>query len=84
MELTATTSKSRYGRGWVLAATAHIRKLPKTTQAQLWKIESQSVPGKYYNVIEKSNGDITCDCPDYDNRQDTCKHIFAVIIREAA
>ena len=47
--------KSRYGRGWVLAASAHIRKLPKVTKAQLWNVESETRKGTYYNVLLKSN-----------------------------
>lgn len=81
--MSLTSKSSRYGRGWVLAATAHIRKLPRTTRAQLWKVESQSVSGKYYNVILKSTDEITCDCADFENRQpELCKHIYAVIIKE--
>jgi hypothetical protein len=75
-------SKSRYGRGWMLAATAHIRKLPKVTKAQLWKVESERFKGLYYNVIEKSDGDMTCDCPDFENRGEVCKHIYCVVIWE--
>ncbi|MGH9953222.1 MAG: hypothetical protein ACRD5J_16515 [Nitrososphaeraceae archaeon] len=77
-------AKSRYGRGMVLAATAHIRKVtPRTTGAQLWKVESQTVPGKFYSVVEKSDG-FLCDCPDFEYRQgqEICKHCFTVMILE--
>jgi SWIM zinc finger len=76
------TSKSRYGRGWILAATAHIRKIPRTTKAQLWKIESERFKDQYYNVVEKADGGMTCDCPDFEHTQQPCKHIFCVIIWE--
>lgn len=77
--------KTRYERGMLMAATARIRKIrPRTTKAQLWKVESERTKGVYYNVIEKSNGDVTCDCPDFLHREETCKHIYAVIIREVA
>lgn len=74
----------RYGRGWVLAASAHIRKVsPRTTQAQLWKVQSERLKDTYYNVILKSDGELMCDCPDYEHRQpELCKHIWAVIILE--
>jgi SWIM zinc finger len=73
-------SKSRYGWGWLLAATAHIRKIPKTTKAQLWKVESERITGHYYNVIEEADGMI-CDCPDFEQRGEICKHILSVAIR---
>lgn len=76
-------NKSRYGRGWVLAATAHIRKVsPSTTKAQLWKVQSERLPDTYYSVVLKSDGTMMCDCPDYEHRQENCKHIYAVIIYE--
>ena len=77
-----TKNQSRYGRGWLIAATSHIRKIPKTTGAQLWKVESERFKDLYYNVLEKSDGTVTCDCPDFEHRQETCKHIYACIIWE--
>lgn len=78
------STNTRYGRGVVLATTGHIRKVhPSTTSAQLWKVESERLQGTYYSVIEKSDGSVTCDCPDYENRQEVCKHIYAVIVSES-
>jgi uncharacterized Zn finger protein len=76
-------SKSRYGRGWMLAATAQIRKIPKTTKVQLWKVQSERIRDKYYSVIEKDDG-LFCDCPDFEQRGEICKHVYAVILREIA
>lgn len=82
--MSITNNKSRYGRGWVLAATSHIRKVsPRTTGAQLWKVESESHKDTYYSVVLKSDGTMMCDCPDYEHRQEMCKHCWAVIIYEA-
>ncbi|MGI0044757.1 MAG: SWIM zinc finger family protein, partial [Nitrososphaeraceae archaeon] len=76
-------TRSRFGRGWVLAASTRIRKVtPRTTKAQLWKVESETVKGKYYSVVEKSDGFI-CDCLDFEHRQEMCKHCYAVMIYEA-
>lgn len=82
LSMESTVNKSRYGRGWVLAASAHIRRLPKVTKAQLWKVESESRKDTYYNVILKSNDEMTCDCPDFENRKEFCKHIYACILYE--
>jgi uncharacterized Zn finger protein len=77
------SNSTRYGRGVVLATTGHIRKVhPSTTSAQLWKVESERLQDVYYSVIEKSDGEMLCDCPDFEHRQELCKHIYAVIIRE--
>lgn len=71
---------NRYGRGQVLAVASTIRKVvPRTTSAQLWKVESETVQNKFYGVLEKRDGSFLCDCPDFANRGKMCKHIFAVI-----
>lgn len=80
--------KSRYGRGVVLAATAQIRKVREIQSSiagrlVVWAVASERIQGKYYTVVEKDSGPI-CSCPDFTNRGETCKHCWAVILREVA
>lgn len=73
----------RYGRGMVLAASARIRHIqPRTTSAHLWKVQSETFTDREYSVVLKDDGTMTCDCPDFEHRQETCKHMYAVIILE--
>jgi SWIM zinc finger len=73
----------RWESGRLLAATSHIRKVQDIPKVQCqWKVQSQSDKTKYYTVIEKPNGDLECDCPDYLHRGVICKHIFGCIIME--
>lgn len=40
-----------------------------------WKVPSQSGSGSYFVMV---NGERFCSCPDFESRQQTCKHIYAV------
>lgn len=72
-------SRSRYERGLQIAAEeCKVRHIEGTV---LWKVQSQTVHGKEYNVVVTPTG-IQCDCPDYLSREQICKHCYAVIIRE--
>jgi uncharacterized Zn finger protein len=83
-EFISKMSNTRFGRGWVLAATSRIRRIePRTTAAQLWKVESESTPNTFYDVLQKSDGETTCTCPDFEIRGQICKHIYAVVISES-
>lgn len=78
--------QTRYERGQALATLkpSPIRKiLPRTTKAQLWKVQSQSHKEIEYNVIF-NNDELTCDCKDFElhHETDLCKHIYAVLISE--
>lgn len=69
---------SRFSRGQVIAASSNVRHVKNSP---LWFVESQSVVGKFYHVVVREDG-ITCDCPDYELRDEVCKHIYSVIIME--
>lgn len=71
---------SRYERGQIVAVTSEIREIPHSC---LIKVESQATKGKFYNVVLRDEGGITCDCPDFEIRQELCKHCWAVIIMQA-
>lgn len=71
------TNATRYERAQVIAADRIVRKV---TGSVLWKVESQSKPGFFYNVVERSEEGLTCDCPDFTVRNEVCKHCYAVII----
>jgi hypothetical protein len=47
----------------------------------LWFVPSQSHSGSW--VVDYTEGEPTCTCPDYEKRSAFCKHIFAVEISEA-
>lgn len=79
-------SISRFERGQVLAVSAHIQKvreIPSSIAGPLtvWSVESERIHNKYYMVVEKDDG-FVCNCPDYTNRGEVCKHAFAVLVRE--
>jgi hypothetical protein len=73
---------TRAEKGLILAGQSHVKKiLPRTTTAQLYKVLSESSDTRY-NVIEDANGVVTCDCEDFKRRNETCKHIWAVIFTD--
>lgn len=71
------TERTRYERAQIIAADRIVRKVEGSV---LWKVESQSKPGFFYNVVERPDG-LTCDCPDFEMRGEVCKHIYAIMIR---
>lgn len=72
-------NSTRYQRAQAIAFSGIVRKVVGSV---LWKVESQAKPGFFYNVIERPDG-LTCDCPDFEIRQEVCKHCWAVIISTA-
>jgi hypothetical protein len=73
----------RYARGKVIAASCVIKKIkPSTTNATMWRVESQSNPSVFYTVVMFKDGKVVCNCQDYKSREETCKHIYAVCLYE--
>jgi len=73
------TNDGRQQRGLMIAATARIRQ-----QGGAWTVPSQSTRGRYTVALGDGGH---CTCPDFEERQLPCKHIFAVefvIKRETA
>jgi transposase len=64
--------EARQERGLQIAATMRIEPTLRG-----WTVPSQSRDGKY-RVTRETNGEMTCSCPDYELRRQTCKHGFAV------
>jgi len=62
---------AREERGLRIAATCKIEK-----NKLGWKVPSQSGNGSY--IVNLDNGTPFCTCPDYEKRQQPCKHIHAV------
>jgi hypothetical protein len=71
MENNATLDE-RQQRGLVIAATSKITKRGNET----WIVPSQSLNGKYAVTVAAEGKE--CTCPDFELRQQPCKHIFAV------
>ena len=61
---------ARHERGLQLAQRGHI-----TKHAGGWKVLSQTGNGSYFVHLE---GSPSCTCPDFELRQQPCKHIHAV------
>ena len=62
---------ARQERGLVIAATSKIE------QNKLgWKVPSQAGNGSY--IVNLDHGHPFCTCPDFEKRQQPCKHIHAV------
>lgn len=75
----------RYANGYIVAASCEIRKVkppPATTDAIMWKVESQTNPEVFYSVVMFKDGQVICTCKDFMNRRDTCKHIIGVCLYE--
>ena len=62
---------AREERGLMIAATCKIEK-----NKLGWKVPSQSGNGSY--IVNLDHGTPFCTCPDYEKRQQPCKHIHAV------
>ena len=61
----------REERGKQIEATCKIEK-----NKLGWKVPSQSGNGSY--IVNLDHGTPFCTCPDYEKRQQPCKHIHAV------
>jgi predicted nucleic acid-binding Zn finger protein len=61
----------REQRGLEIAATKKLRQ-----KGALWLVPSQAGAGTY--VVDPTEAQPTCSCPDYETRGDKCKHVFAV------
>lgn len=48
-----------------------------TMQADTWRVESQTEPGRKYRVNPHTD---TCTCPDHRDTNLRCKHIWAVVL----
>lgn len=62
---------ARQERGLVIAATSKIER-----NKLGWKVPSQSGNGTY--IVNLDHGSPFCTCPDFEKRQQPCKHIHAV------
>jgi transposase len=62
---------ARQERGLAIAATCKIEK-----NKLGWKVPSQSGNGTY--IVNLDHGEPFCTCPDFEKRQQPCKHIHAV------
>lgn len=75
----------RYERGKNIALHRKIKRVePRTTAATMWKVESETVDDLMHTVIMFSDGKVICTCKDYDRHEETCKHIYAVCVKETA
>ena len=64
---------TREERGKAIAAAKKIKQSSKT----LWLVPSQSGPGQYAVNLANAEAPV-CSCPDFEQRQQPCKHIYAV------
>jgi transposase/predicted nucleic acid-binding Zn finger protein len=69
---TSVEIEAREQRGLVIAATAKITRRDQGT----WIVPSQSAKGRYAVTISKEGK--YCTCPDFEERQKPCKHVYAV------
>ena len=61
----------RQQRGMEIAATKQLRQ-----KGDLWIVPSASGNGTY--VVDPTEAETSCSCPDYEARSLPCKHLFAV------
>src|SRR5579864_4309869 len=60
-------------KGQEIAATKKLRQ----NSCGMWLVPSQSGPGEYSVSLENID-EPTCTCPDFEERNQPCKHVFAV------
>jgi hypothetical protein len=68
------TTRSRFNRGMVLNKS---RRIIKVDNEDTWLVESATIDDKFYKVTESGE----CECPDFQRRGLTCKHMWALIRR---
>jgi light-regulated signal transduction histidine kinase (bacteriophytochrome) len=71
------TTRSRFSRGMVLAVS---RRIIEVHNEAAWLVESETTDDKFYKVTESGE----CECPDFQRRGLTCKHMWALIRRVIA
>ena len=62
----------REQRGLMIAATTRLARKGDT-----WTVPSQTTGGRKYTV-EFAGATATCTCPDFEDRHERCKHVYAV------
>ena len=68
--------REREQRGLMIAATA---KLQRADDGKRWFVPSQTRKGgDHYYTVKPDPAKPRCSCPDFEARQRTCKHIYAV------
>ncbi len=65
-------TEARRQRGLAIAAVTRIER----KQSGLWTVPAQSGTGRYWVRID--GAEPACSCPDFEERGQPCKHIFAV------
>ena len=64
---------AREERGRHIAATCKL-----THKGGVWSVPSQNQDGKRYAVVAHPDAP-SCSCPDFEEREMTCKHIYPVL-----
>src|SRR4051794_16906585 len=65
-------TEARRQRGLAIAALSRIEE----RKSGLWAVPSQSGSGNYWVRLDTETP--TCTCPDFEERSQPCKHVFAV------
>ena len=73
-QIQVVRKQSRYNKGVVIATS---RKIFKVKGEEAWLVESETTDSKFYKVTE----DGVCECPDFQNRGQICKHMYAIFRR---
>lgn len=71
-ETVSDPTEARKQRGLAIAAISRIEE----RKAGLWCVPSQSGSGNYWVRLDLEQP--TCTCPDFEERSQPCKHVFAV------
>lgn len=69
---TIDPTEARRQRGLAIAALSRIEQ----KKPDLWAVPSQSGDKRYW--VRFDNGQPSCTCPDFEERSQPCKHVFAV------
>jgi hypothetical protein len=56
----------------------------KSDKARFYKVESKSIPGKFYDVRVMLDGTIKCSCPLHVFKGVDCRHIVEIAGKSSA
>lgn len=71
-------TNTRYGRGLILAITTP--KSLKVKDKEIYYVQSENRPAIRYRVNFE---DGTCECADFKNKGEVCKHFYRIIFERA-
>jgi uncharacterized Zn finger protein len=81
----AVASAGAWEKGWVLRNSAAVGNLQTKGQGWFANVASETTPDKHYETTVRTEyrrlADWQCECPQWRERRNVCKHIVAVALK---